>query len=105
MAQTDPQTIDVSEPNERRIQQLLTEAARTWGDRLLGAVAPGSPVAPLAEHYSSAFSEVYKQAVTPVEAIDDIERKTTFVAFAEMEIDQLYYLATERGVFTTRRSA
>ncbi|GAA1684518.1 NAD-specific glutamate dehydrogenase [Mycolicibacterium murale] len=70
--QTDPQTIDVSEPNERRIQQLLTEAARTWGDRLLGAVAPGSPVAPLAEHYSSAFSEVYKQAVTPVEAIDDI---------------------------------
>ena len=30
-----PQDIDVSLANEARIQDLLTEAARTWGDRLL----------------------------------------------------------------------
>jgi hypothetical protein len=29
--------------------------------------------------------------------IDDVARKTTFVAFAEAEIDQLYYLATEHA--------
>ena len=32
------QDIDVSLENESRIQDLLTEAARTWGDRLMGAV-------------------------------------------------------------------
>ncbi|AQA04417.1 NAD-glutamate dehydrogenase [Mycobacterium sp. MS1601] len=69
---TNPQSIDVSEANEVRIQHLLTEAARTWGDRLLGAVAEGSIGHRLAEHYSSALPEVYKQAVSPQEAIDDI---------------------------------
>ncbi len=33
-----PGDVDVSIENETRIQDLLTEAARTWGDRLLGAV-------------------------------------------------------------------
>ena len=36
-----PRDVDVSEVNESRIQDLLTEAARTWGDRLLGAVSAG----------------------------------------------------------------
>ena len=36
------QDVDVSLDNESRIQDLLTEAARTWGDRLLGAVKTGS---------------------------------------------------------------
>ncbi|WP_199255497.1 NAD-glutamate dehydrogenase [Mycolicibacterium mengxianglii] len=71
-ADTDPQTIDVSESNETRIQDLLTEAARTWGDRLQGAVAVGSIDQTRADYYSAAFPEVYKQAVTPLEAIDDI---------------------------------
>ena len=67
-----PQDIDVSLGNEARIQDLLTEAARTWGDRLLGAVKTGSIDQVKAEHYSTAFPEVYKQAVTPGDAINDI---------------------------------
>ncbi|MDF2823048.1 MAG: NAD-glutamate dehydrogenase, partial [Mycobacterium sp.] len=71
-ADTDPRTIDVSESNETRIQHLLTEAARTWGDRLQGAVVRGSIDQARADHYATAFSEVYKQAVDPLEAIADI---------------------------------
>ncbi|WP_396836252.1 NAD-glutamate dehydrogenase [Mycobacterium sp. ITM-2016-00318] len=67
-----PQGVDVSLANEARIQDLLTEAARTWGDRLLGAVKTGSIGQASAEHYSSAFTEDYKQAVTPHDAINDI---------------------------------
>jgi glutamate dehydrogenase len=66
------QDVDVSLENENRIQNLLTEAARTWGDRLLGAVKTGSISQAKAEHYSSAFPEVYKQAVAPLDAINDI---------------------------------
>ncbi|ULE31847.1 NAD-glutamate dehydrogenase [Mycobacterium sp. IDR2000157661] len=64
--------IDTSVDNESRIQDLLTEAARTWGDRLMGAVRTGSIDQPTAQHYSTAFSEAYKQAVTPDDAIGDI---------------------------------
>jgi glutamate dehydrogenase len=67
-----PQDIDVSLANETRIQRLLTEAARTWGDRLIGSVQDGSLDQADAEHYARAFPEVYKQAVTPLDAIDDI---------------------------------
>ncbi len=67
-----PQDVDVSLQNESRIQDLLTEAARTWGDRLLGAVRTGSIGQAEAEHYSAAFSEVYKQALSPDDAINDI---------------------------------
>ena len=64
--------IDTSEANRVRIQALLTEAARTWSDRLTSEAAGGA-VGPLdAEHYAAAFSEAYKQAVTPTEAINDI---------------------------------
>ena len=66
------QDIDGSLANETRIQHLLTEAARTWADRLLGAVQTGSIDQAKAEHYSSAFPESYKQAVDPVDAIADI---------------------------------
>ncbi|MET0901116.1 MAG: NAD-glutamate dehydrogenase [Mycobacterium sp.] len=69
---TDPHSLDVSEANETRIQHLLTEAARTWGDRLQGAVTSGAIDQARADHYSGAFSEVYKQAVDPAEAIADI---------------------------------
>ena len=61
-----PQDVDVSLDNETRIQDLLTEAARTWGDRLLGAVKTGSIDQAEAEHYATAFTEVYKQAITPM---------------------------------------
>ncbi len=67
-----PQDVNVSLENESRIQNLLTEAARTWGDRLLGAVKTGSIDQAEAEHYAAAFPEVYKQAVPPLDAINDI---------------------------------
>ncbi|MGB2921405.1 MAG: NAD-glutamate dehydrogenase [Mycobacterium sp.] len=64
--------VDLSEANEFRLQDLLTEAARTWADRLLGAVKAGAIEQTTAEHYANAFSEVYKQAITPLHALDDI---------------------------------
>jgi glutamate dehydrogenase len=69
-----PQDIDTSLENETRIQDLLTEAARTWGDRLLGAVKTGSIDQATAEHYAAAFPEVYKQAIPPLRAIGDIAK-------------------------------
>ncbi|MET0756448.1 MAG: NAD-glutamate dehydrogenase [Mycobacterium sp.] len=69
---THPRDIDTSLDNETRIQNLLTEAARTWGDLLLGAVKTGSIEQVEAEHYAAAFPEVYKQAIAPLDAINDI---------------------------------
>ncbi|CAM2820158.1 NAD-glutamate dehydrogenase [Mycobacterium intermedium] len=65
-------SVDVSESNRIRIQGLLSEAARTWSDRLIAAAASGSISYADAEHYASAFSEAYKQAVTPAETIENI---------------------------------
>ena len=70
--ETHPRDIDTSLDNETRIQNLLTEAARTWGDLLLGAVKTGSIEQVEAEHYAAAFPEVYKQAIAPLDAINDI---------------------------------
>ena len=64
--------VDTSETNRVRIQALVTEAARTWSDRMIGEAAAASVEPIEAEHYAEAFSEAYKQAVTPSEAIDDI---------------------------------
>ncbi|OBI40442.1 NAD-glutamate dehydrogenase [Mycobacterium kyorinense] len=64
--------VDTSEANRVRIQRLLTEATRTWGDRLLGAVQSGSIAQREAEHYAAAFPEAYKQAIAPADAIKDI---------------------------------
>ncbi len=64
--------VDVSEANRTRIQGLLSEAARTWADRLIGAAATGSVSYADAEHYAAAFPEAYKQWVTPADAIGDI---------------------------------
>ncbi len=69
---TRPQDVDASLANETRIQGLLTEAARTWGDRLLGNVQTGSIDQSNAEHYADAFPESYKQSVDPLDAIEDI---------------------------------
>jgi glutamate dehydrogenase len=67
-----PAGVDTSLSNETRIQNLLTEAARTWGDRLIGAVKSGSIGQAEAEHYAAAFPDVYKQAFNPLDAIRDI---------------------------------
>ena len=67
-------TIDTSEANRIRIQALLTDASRTWADRLLGAVRTGSIEQGIAEHYAEALPEEYKQVVVvPAEAINDIK--------------------------------
>ncbi len=67
-----PENIDTSLANESRIQNLLTEAARTWGDRLIGAVKTGSIDQAMAEHYAGAFPPAYKQTIAPLDAIHDI---------------------------------
>jgi glutamate dehydrogenase len=64
---------DTSETNRSRIQALLTEATRTWADRLVNVAVDGSVVPQrVAEHYAAAFSEAYKQAIAPADAINDI---------------------------------
>ncbi|BCQ08440.1 NAD-glutamate dehydrogenase [Mycobacterium heckeshornense] len=68
----DGHSVDTSESNRVRVQALLTEAARTWSDRLIGAAATGAIGQLQAEHYAAAFPESYKQAVTPNDAINDI---------------------------------
>ncbi|BBZ13135.1 NAD-glutamate dehydrogenase [Mycobacterium branderi] len=68
-----PGSVDTSEANRQRIQAMLTQATRTWSDRLLSVAAEGSAVSQtVAEHYAAAFPEAYKQAVAPVDAINDI---------------------------------
>jgi len=64
--------IDTSDANRVRLQALLTEASRTWSDRLLGEAAAAGVEPIEAEHYASAFAEPYKEAVTPADAINDI---------------------------------
>jgi len=64
--------VDVSERNRVRIQGLLSDAAQTWSDRLLGAATEGSVDQADAEHYAGAFPEAYKQAVAPGDAIEQI---------------------------------
>jgi glutamate dehydrogenase len=64
--------VDISEGNRIRIQGLLSEAARTWSDRLIGAAMDGSISHADAEHYAAAFSGAYKSAITPDDAIDHI---------------------------------
>lgn len=64
--------IDTSSDNEVRIQHLLTEAARTWADRLIGSVKTESIGLSDAEYYAGAFPEIYKQAFSPQAAIEDI---------------------------------
>ncbi len=83
--------VDVSEDNRIRIQGLLSEAARTWTDRLIGAAADSSVEQADAEHYAPAFSEVYKQAVTPDDAIDHI------AIIKELQDDSVKLVFSERG--------
>ncbi len=66
------ESIDDSEANRSRVQGLLTEALRTWGDRLIGSAREGKIDLAIAEHYADALPEEFKQAVTSTEAITDI---------------------------------
>ena len=64
-------SIDTSEANRQRIQDSLTEATRTWADRMLSAAA-GVLDQSTAEHYTEALPTEFKQVVKPEEAITDI---------------------------------
>jgi glutamate dehydrogenase len=81
--------VDVSEDNRIRIQGLLSEAARTWSDRLIAAEGPVQHAD--AEYYAAAFSEAHKQAVTPVDAIDQIG------IIKELQDDSVKLVFTDHG--------
>jgi len=92
--------IDTSEANQVRIQALLTEAARTWSDRLITEATGGSvgAVGPVeTEHYAAAFSEAYKQAVTPTDAIKDI------AIFEELTDDSVKLVLSDHDYDDTAR--
>ena len=64
--------VDTSDANRIRLQSLLTEASRTWSDRLMTEAATAG-IDPLeTEHYASTFTDSYKQFVTPADSISDI---------------------------------
>lgn len=67
----DGKPIDAGETNRLRIQDLLTEATRTWGDRMLSAAGDVLET-DVAEHYATVLPAEFKQVVTPAEAITDI---------------------------------
>ncbi|OBF08177.1 NAD-glutamate dehydrogenase [Mycobacterium sp. ACS4054] len=83
--------VDVSEENRVRIQGMLSEAARTWTDRLIGAAADRSVEHAEVEHYATAFSEAYKQSVSPVDAIEHIG------IIKELQDNSVKLLFSERG--------
>jgi glutamate dehydrogenase len=89
--------VDVSEPNRLRIQALLSEAARTWADRLIEAeeLSKGAVSRSDAEHYATAFSEAYKQVVTPADAIKDI---TIINDLADDSVKLVFAEGDEHGV-------
>ncbi|OBA78490.1 NAD-glutamate dehydrogenase [Mycobacterium sp. 1164966.3] len=90
--------VDVSEANRLRIQALLSEAARTWADRLVEAAGESSTGAVSrsdAEHYATAFSEAYKQVVTPADAITDIG---IISELADDSVKLVFAEGDERGV-------
>ncbi|WP_445159477.1 NAD-glutamate dehydrogenase [Mycobacterium sp. Dal123C01] len=83
--------VDVSETNRMRIQALVSEAARTWSDRLIAAAPTGTVSHADAEHYAAAFSEVYKSAITPDDAIDHI------AIIKELANDSVKLVFSDRG--------
>jgi glutamate dehydrogenase len=83
--------VDVSEDNRLRIQALLSEAARTWSDRLMGASVTGWVSHADAEHYANAFSEAYKSAITPADAIEHI------AIINELSDDSVKLVFSDRG--------
>jgi glutamate dehydrogenase len=88
--------VDISEANRIRIQGLLSEAARTWADQLIGAAGDGSVAFADAEHYAAALSEAYKSAITPADAIDQIAN------IKELADDSVKLVFTDRGEETAQ---
>ncbi|TSD99987.1 NAD-glutamate dehydrogenase [Skermania sp. ID1734] len=67
--------VDCSENNRLRIQELLTQASRTWDDYLGDEVEETSEVdRALAQRYGEVFPEAYKQDFDASRAVADIVR-------------------------------
>ncbi|MFD0363972.1 NAD-glutamate dehydrogenase [Nocardia sp. GCM10030253] len=80
---------DTSEANRLRIQNLLAEASRTWGDHLNDEVSTSTVLDPgLVQRYAEAFPEGYKQDFAPDRALYDIVR---LERLSEGSIDQHLY--------------
>ncbi|MGV0815150.1 NAD-glutamate dehydrogenase [Mycolicibacterium boenickei] len=96
-------SVDTSTENETRIQNLLTEATRNWGDRMTSAAADAALSPAAVEHYASALPEDYKQAVAPADAIADIaiieglQDNSVKLVFAEAEDDRIAQLTWYLG--------
>ncbi|WAC93160.1 NAD-glutamate dehydrogenase [Mycobacterium sp. Aquia_213] len=88
--------VDVSETNRMRIQALVSEAARTWSDRLVAAAPAGGISHADAEHYADAFSETYKSALTPDDAMGHI------AIIKELTDDSVKLVFTDRGEETAQ---
>lgn len=87
----DAAPVDVSETNRMRIQALVSEAARTWSDRLIADAPSGAISHSDAEHYADAFPEAYKSALTPADAIGHI------AIIKELTDDSVKLVFTDRG--------
>lgn len=69
--------VDVSEDNRVRIQGLLSEAARTWTDRLVAAAAEGAVGHADAEYYADAFPRsTSKPSARPMRSVTSPSSKS-----------------------------
>ncbi|MFE3190581.1 NAD-glutamate dehydrogenase [Nocardia sp. NPDC059240] len=80
---------DTSESNRLRLQHLLAEASRTWDDHLRDEVSDSAALDPaVAQRYSEALPESYKEDFDAARAVADILR---LQGLAEGRIDQHLY--------------
>jgi len=95
--QDDSHKVDTSDANRVRLQALLSEATRTWADRLLAEAAASAVEPTEADHYANSFSEAYKQFVTPADAINDI------AIFDELTDDSVKLVLSDHDYHETAR--
>ncbi|MER2205261.1 MAG: NAD-glutamate dehydrogenase, partial [Rhodococcus sp. (in: high G+C Gram-positive bacteria)] len=90
---SEPVRLDVSEANRERVQALLTEASRSWDDRITDLVRESPGVDPeLVQRYSRVLPDGYKEDFEPSRALADIAR---LEALAPGAIDLLLYRAVD----------
>ncbi|MFI5435167.1 NAD-glutamate dehydrogenase [Rhodococcus baikonurensis] len=90
---SEPVRLDVSEANRERVQALLTEASRSWDDRITDLVRESPGVDPeLVQRYSRVLPDGYKEDFEPSRALADIAR---LEALAPGAIDVLLYRAVD----------
>ncbi|WP_067721968.1 NAD-glutamate dehydrogenase [Nocardia yamanashiensis] len=69
------QSVQVTEAQRERVQELLFATTRTWGDLLVAETAAMSEVSPeIAKQYAAAYPVSYQQEFTPTRALADLDR-------------------------------